>query len=113
VAFGLRNVTDLDRALAEVMRVLAPGARLVILEFSTPRLPVVRVLYEAYFHHIVPIIGGAVSGQPTAYRYLPRSVDHFPTARELAHRMEESGFRRVRWYPLTMGIATVHVGERP
>lgn len=112
VAFGLRNVADLDRALLEVRRVLTPGARLVILEFSTPRAPVVRTLYQAYFHHVVPTIGGVVSGQPTAYRYLPRSVEHFPDAPEMARRMEGAGFRRVRWHPLTLGIATVHVGER-
>ena len=112
VAFGLRNVADLDRALVEVRRVLAPSARLVILEFSTPHTLVVRTLYQAYFHHVVPAIGGAVSGQPTAYRYLPRSVDHFPDAPEMARRMEGAGFRRVRWHPLTLGIATVHVGER-
>jgi demethylmenaquinone methyltransferase/2-methoxy-6-polyprenyl-1,4-benzoquinol methylase len=113
VAFGLRNVTDLDRALAEALRVLTRRARLVILEFSTPRMPLVRALYQAYFHHVVPTIGGVVSGQATAYRYLPRSVAHFPGPSELARRMEQAGFRRVRWYPLTFGIATVHVGERP
>jgi len=113
VAFGLRNVADLDGALDEVMRVLMSGARLVILDFSTPRLAMVRALYEVYFHHVVPAIGGAVSGQSTAYRYLPRSVGHFPAPPELARRMEGAGFRRVRWYPLTLGIATVHVGERP
>jgi demethylmenaquinone methyltransferase/2-methoxy-6-polyprenyl-1,4-benzoquinol methylase len=113
VAFGLRNVADLDAALAEVHRVLMPGARFVILDFSTPRAPVVRTLYRAYFHHVLPAIGGAISGQRTAYRYLPRSVAHFPGASELARHMERAGFRRVRWYPLTMEIATVHVGERP
>jgi demethylmenaquinone methyltransferase / 2-methoxy-6-polyprenyl-1,4-benzoquinol methylase len=113
VAFGLRNVADLDRALLEVRRVLAPRARLVILEFSTPSTPVVRRLYQAYFHHVVPTIGGAVSGQRTAYRYLPRSVDHFPSAPLMARQMEGAGFRRVRWHPLTLGIATVHIGERP
>jgi demethylmenaquinone methyltransferase/2-methoxy-6-polyprenyl-1,4-benzoquinol methylase len=112
VAFGIRNVGDLDQALAEVHRVLAPGARFVILEFSTPRSPIVRTLYHAYFHHVLPAIGGIVSGQRTAYRYLPRSVAHFPDAMELARRMEYRGFARVRWYPLTLGVATVHVGER-
>ena len=113
VAFGIRNVADLDAGLAETFRVLAPGARFVILEFSRPRSPVVRALYHAYFNHVLPFIGGLVSGQRTAYRYLPRSVAHFPTESELARHMEWAGFRRVRWYPLTQGIAAVHVGERP
>ena len=113
VAFGFRNVVDLDHALSEVFRVLAPGARLVILEFSTPSAPVFRSLYQAYFDHVVPTIGAVVSGQRTAYRYLPRSVSHFPSPAELAKRMEQVGFKDVRWDPLTLGIATVHVGERP
>jgi demethylmenaquinone methyltransferase/2-methoxy-6-polyprenyl-1,4-benzoquinol methylase len=113
VAFGLRNVADLDHALAEVLRVLMSDARLVILEFSTPTAPVFRTLYQAYFDHVVPTIGGVVSGQPTAYRYLPRSVSHFPSPAELARQMERAGFQHVRWYPMTLGIATVYVGERP
>ncbi len=112
VAFGLRNVADLDQALSEVCRVLESGARLVILEFSTPSAPVFRRLYKAYFDHVVPTVGGVVSGQPTAYRYLPRSVAHFPSAPELARHMEHVGFKQVQWHPMTLGIATVHVGER-
>ena len=113
VAFGIRNVSDLDAALAEVFRVLSSGARFVILEFTTPRAPLVRALYGAYFHHVLPFVGGWVSGQRTAYRYLPRSVAHFPSPPELAARLDGAGFHRVRWYPLTAGIAAVHVGERP
>jgi demethylmenaquinone methyltransferase/2-methoxy-6-polyprenyl-1,4-benzoquinol methylase len=113
VAFGIRNVASLDDGLAEVFRVLAPNARFVILEFSTPRTAVVRTLYHAYFHHVVPTVGGAVSGQRTAYRYLPRSVAHFPESTALAQHMERVGFRGVRWHPLTLGIATLYVGSRP
>jgi len=113
VAFGIRNVADLTGVLREARRVLAPGARFVILEFSTPRDRVVRTIYQAYFHHVLPAVGGVVSGQRTAYRYLPRSVAHFPSPAALARQMEEVGFARVRWYPLTLGVATVHVGERP
>jgi demethylmenaquinone methyltransferase/2-methoxy-6-polyprenyl-1,4-benzoquinol methylase len=112
VAFGIRNVSDLDAGLAETYRVLAPGARFVILEFSKPHPALVRALYHAYFHHVLPVIGGLVSGQATAYRYLPRSVANFPSGPELARRMESAGFRQVRWYELTLGIAAVHVGER-
>lgn len=112
VAFGLRNVAGLDDALREVHRVLAPGARFVILEFSTPRWAIVRTLYHLYFHHLLPAIGGLISGHRTAYRYLPRSVAHFPSERELAHRVESAGFRDVRWESLTLGIAAIHVGTR-
>jgi demethylmenaquinone methyltransferase/2-methoxy-6-polyprenyl-1,4-benzoquinol methylase len=112
VAFGIRNVADLDGVLAELHRVLAPGARLVILEFSTPSAPLVRAVYQAYFHYVLPAIGGLVSGEHTAYRYLPRSVAHFPSATDFASRLERVGFGGVRWFQLTLGIATVHVGER-
>jgi demethylmenaquinone methyltransferase / 2-methoxy-6-polyprenyl-1,4-benzoquinol methylase len=111
VAFGLRNLAELDRGLREVRRVLAPGARLVILEFSTPRSPVVRAAYHAYFHAVLPIVGRLVSGHRTAYRYLPRSVANFPVEEELARRMERAGFARVRWESLTLGVAAIHVGE--
>lgn len=113
VAFGIRNVASLDDALAEVLRVLAPGARFVILEFSTPRWAVVRLGYHAYFHHILPAVGRLVSGHRTAYRYLPRSVANFPVAEELASRMRAAGYSGVRWTSLTLGVAAVHVGEKP
>lgn len=112
VAFGIRNLADLDAGLRDIHRVLTAGARLVILEFSTPRSPPIRWLYHAYFHRVLPRVGGWVSGHPTAYRYLPESVISFPTERELARRMEEVGFRHVRWQSLSFGIAAIHVGER-
>jgi len=110
VAFGIRNVASLESALREVHRVLRPGARLVILEFTTPRRSLVRWGYQLYFHHVLPMIGGIVSGHRTAYRYLPRSVAHFPPEPELAARMKAAGFRDVTWESLTAGIAAVHVG---
>jgi demethylmenaquinone methyltransferase/2-methoxy-6-polyprenyl-1,4-benzoquinol methylase len=112
VAFGIRNVAGLDAALAEVHRVLAPQARFVILEFSTPRSAVVRAGYHLYFHHVLPAIGGLVSGHPTAYHYLPRSVMHFPIEERLADRMRHAGFREVRWRSLTLGVAAIHVGVK-
>jgi demethylmenaquinone methyltransferase/2-methoxy-6-polyprenyl-1,4-benzoquinol methylase len=113
VAFGIRNVASLDQALAEVYRVLAPGARFVILEFTTPPSAVVRRLYHFYFHHLLPFIGGVISGHRTAYNYLPRSVANFPAEPELARRMSEAGFAEVRWTSLTLGIAAIHVGRKP
>lgn len=113
VAFGIRNVADLDAGLREVYRVLAPGARFVILEFTTPRSRVVRAAYHAYFHHVLPRIGALVSGHQTAYAYLPKSVAHFPEEQALATRMEQAGFTDVHWQTLTFGIAAVHRGTRP
>ena len=112
VAFGIRNVVDLDAALREVHRVLAPRARFVILEFTTPANPIVRGLYHLYFHRVLPAIGGVISGHPTAYRYLPESVAHFPGPVALAARMQDAGFVDVHWRPLTMGIAAIHTGIR-
>ncbi len=113
VAFGIRNVASLDAGLAEVYRVLKPGARFVILEFSTPRSSLVRAGYHAYFHNLLPFIGGLVSGHRTAYAYLPRSVQHFPVEEALAARFTQAGFKSVRWESLTLGVAAIHVGERP
>ena len=112
VAFGVRNVADLDAGLREVHRVLAPGARFVILEFTTPRWRLVRWGYHLYFHHVLPLIGGLVSGHHSAYRYLPRSVAHFPDEAALARRLEAAGFRDVGWQTLSLGIAAIHWGER-
>ncbi len=112
VAFGIRNVASLDAALREVHRVLRPCARFVILEFTTPRFTPVRWGYHLYFHHVLPWIGGAISGHHSAYRYLPRSVANFPAEPALAARMTKAGFEDVRWTSLTFGIAAVHVGTK-
>jgi demethylmenaquinone methyltransferase/2-methoxy-6-polyprenyl-1,4-benzoquinol methylase len=113
VSFGIRNVAGLDESLREAFRVLAPGGRFVILEFSTPRIRVLRALYLLYFHHVLPFIGRWISGHRTAYEYLPRSVANFPVEEELAGRMEAVGFARVSWSSLSFGVAAIHVGERP
>ena len=113
VAFGIRNVAGLDEALREALRILVPGGRFVILEFSTPRIRVLRVLYQLYFHHVLPLIGRLISGHRTAYKYLPRSVANFPVEEELARRMETAGFAKVSWRSLSFGVAAIHVAERP
>ncbi len=110
VAFGIRNVADLDAGLREVRRVLRPGAKFVILEFSTPRLALIRWAYHAYFHHVLPLIGRVVSGHGSAYTYLPMSVAQFPTGDALATRLRDAGFSSVTWTPQTFGIAAIHVG---
>jgi demethylmenaquinone methyltransferase/2-methoxy-6-polyprenyl-1,4-benzoquinol methylase len=112
VAFGIRNVTRLDDALHEIHRVLEPGAKFVILEFTTPRVAVVRAGYHVYFHHILPRIGGLVSGHRTAYAYLPRSVANFPIEEDLAARFRNAGFTDVHWKTLTLGIAAIHSGTK-
>ncbi len=112
VAFGIRNVAHLDRGLREIHRVLAPGARFVILEFTTPRSAFVRGLYHLYFHHILPQIGALVSGHRTAYAYLPRSVANFPIEEKLADRMRSAGFVDVNWRALTFGVAAIHTGMK-
>jgi len=112
VGFGVRNLADLDRGLGELHRVLRPGGRLVVLEFTVPPNPLVRGLYLLYFERVLPLVGRIVSGHPWAYRYLPESVKDFPGPDGLARRMEAAGFRRVEWRHLTLGIAAIHVGER-
>ncbi len=113
VGFGIRNVADLDASLREVLRVLSRGSRFVILELSTPRVPLLREAYLFYFRHILPVIGGIVSGHGSAYQYLPQSVMHFPEGDTLAARMQAAGFANVSWRPLSLGIAALHVGEAP
>ncbi len=112
VAFGARNLADLDAGLREAHRVLSPGSRFVILEFTTPRSPIVRAAYHAYFHRVLPFIGGIVSGHRTAYEYLPQSVARFPAEDELVARMRRAGFDDVSYRSLTLGIAAIHVGVR-
>lgn len=112
VGFGVRNLADLDRGLRELSRVLRPGARLVVLEFTVPPNPLLRRLYMLYFTRVLPLVGRLVSGHPWAYTYLPASVKEFPGPEALADRMRAAGFRTVEHRLLTGGIAAIHVGER-
>jgi len=111
VAFGIRNVADPVRAMREVRRVLRPRGRLVVLEFSMPGGGL-GVLYRLYFRRLLPRLGGLVSGDGSAYSYLPASVARFPTPGAFASLMEEAGFVGVHWTLLTGGIACLHRGER-
>jgi demethylmenaquinone methyltransferase/2-methoxy-6-polyprenyl-1,4-benzoquinol methylase len=113
VAFGLRNVTDTDRGLAEMVRVTRSGGRVAILEFSQPRGKLFGRLYRFYFRQVLPRIGQAVSrSKDNAYRYLPASVLEFPDGEALAERLRRHGLTEVRWYLLTFGIATLYVGTK-
>ncbi|OUM98036.1 MAG: bifunctional demethylmenaquinone methyltransferase/2-methoxy-6-polyprenyl-1,4-benzoquinol methylase [Firmicutes bacterium ZCTH02-B6] len=110
IAFGLRNVTDRERCLAEMRRVVRPGGRVLILEFSHPVWPVFRQIYFFYFRHLVPLIGRLIQGDPDTYRYLPETVLEFPDQEELAAMLRAVGLRDVHYYNLTGGISCLHVG---
>lgn len=112
IGFGLRNLADFDAGLREMARVLEPGGRLVVLEFTVPPGRVFRGLYHGYFHHVLPRVGAWISGQAPAARYLPDSVSRFPRAGELAELVTGAGFERVRYRYLTRGIAALHVGYK-
>ena len=111
-AFGIRNFEHKEKGLSEFLRVLKPGGRAVILELSVPQNRLVRWAYDLYFLHILPRIGGAVSGDKAAYRYLPASVHHFPAPKEFCRMMEAAGFRAVRCHAFTFGLCRMFVGER-
>jgi demethylmenaquinone methyltransferase/2-methoxy-6-polyprenyl-1,4-benzoquinol methylase len=110
-AFGFRNLADYDQGLGEIRRILKPGGTAAILEFSKPPNPAVAKLYSAYSRHILPRVGGAISGSREAYSYLPESVTRFPTAEHLATMMHSAGFRDVRFERMTMGIVALHTGK--
>lgn len=111
IAFGIRNVVDRKLGLAEMWRVLRPGGRMVILEFSTPRSQLFRQLYYFYFRRLLPVVGGLFS-RYNAYKYLPDSVLEFPSQEEFSRMLADVGFRNIHLHELTFGIATIYVGEK-
>jgi demethylmenaquinone methyltransferase/2-methoxy-6-polyprenyl-1,4-benzoquinol methylase len=112
VGFGVRNLMDLGKGLAEAARVLKPGARLVVLEFTTPRWQPLRAVYLLYFRRILPLVGRLVSKHRSAYDYLPRSVLAFPEPPALAAMMRTAGFASVSYDLLLGGVCAIHVGTR-
>jgi demethylmenaquinone methyltransferase/2-methoxy-6-polyprenyl-1,4-benzoquinol methylase len=114
VAFGLRNVTDPDKGIAELVRVLKPGGRLAILEFSKPRHWFFGRMYRLYFSYLLPWVGQLLSrSRHSAYRYLPQSVLEFPDGESLADHLRRHGLTSVWFKPFTFGIATLYVGTKP
>jgi demethylmenaquinone methyltransferase/2-methoxy-6-polyprenyl-1,4-benzoquinol methylase len=112
ISFGIRNVTDVPKALREMHRVLKPGGRALILEFSLPNNNLLRTLYLFYFRNILPKIGGLISGDFYAYKYLNNTVETFPYGKDFCKLMEDAGFNNVRMTPLTFGIATIYYGDK-
>ena len=112
ISFGIRNVIDVPKALSEMHRVLKKNGRALILEFSLPNNALLRGLYLFYFRNILPRIGGLISGDSFAYRYLNDTVESFPYGEEFCNLMRDAGFRDVKMAPLTFGIASIYQGDK-
>ena len=112
IAFGIRNVAEPERALAELSRVLRPRGRLAILEFGQPRIPGIRTCYAWYFRYLLPAVGRLVSKHSSAYSYLPASVGAFPPPAEFAQIIGCHGFSNVRAVPLSFGIVYLYIAEK-
>ena len=112
-AFGVRNFGNIPSGLAEAYRVLRPGGQVLVLDFCEPATPLFRQLYQFYFHNILPLIGGFLSGQRQAYAYLPNSVGTFPQRGAFVRLLEDAGFVEASATTLTMGICCIYQGSKP
>jgi demethylmenaquinone methyltransferase / 2-methoxy-6-polyprenyl-1,4-benzoquinol methylase len=114
VAFGLRNIANTDRGLTEMVRVCRPGGKVAVLEFSHPRRWPMSSLYRFFSRAVLPRVGQALApNSSSAYQYLPQSVGEFPVYEQLAGRMEAAGLERVKYSPLTFGVASLYIGYKP
>ena len=112
VAFGVRNFPDRERNFSEVLRVLKPGGRYVILEFSRPTLAPWRGVYHVYLRHAIPAIGGVLTGDREGFVYLNDSIRQFPTQPQLAAELREAGFNAITWKDLSGGIVALHTAVK-
>lgn len=112
IAFGLRNVTDIPKALSEARRVLKPGGHFLCLEFSQVSIPVLEKLYDAYSFHLMPKLGQWIAGDSASYQYLVESIRRFPPQHSMIERMQNAGLKQCRYTNLTGGIAAIHSGWR-
>jgi demethylmenaquinone methyltransferase/2-methoxy-6-polyprenyl-1,4-benzoquinol methylase len=112
MAFGLRNVTDKAQALKELYRVLKPGGKCLILEFSHPTLPLLSKLYDAYSFHVIPALGECIAQDRASYQYLVESIRMHPNQETLKNMMEEAGFEDVQYFNLSGGIVALHEGRK-
>jgi demethylmenaquinone methyltransferase/2-methoxy-6-polyprenyl-1,4-benzoquinol methylase len=113
IAFGIRNMPDTVDSLKEMCRVLRPGGRAIILEFSLPQNSLVRTVYLLYFRYLLPILGRLISGDPVAYRYLNRTVETYEYGDQFLRLMQQAGFRNLTRTPLSLGVVTIYRGEKP
>lgn len=113
ISYGLRNIADLDQALAEMRRVLAPGGRAVVLDFGKPDSAVIAVLYRAFLGTVMPAVGWLFHGDPETYRYIPASLERFPAQRGVEKLMRNAGFSDVRFENRMLGTMGINVGGRP
>lgn len=113
IAFGLRNVTDKDLALASMQRVLKPGGRLLVLEFSKPKNPLMEKLYDHYSFKILPLMGKVIANDSESYQYLAESIRMHPDQETLKDMMQNAGFERCQYHNMTNGVVALHMGLKP
>ncbi len=112
VAYGVRNFGNLEKGLSEMLRVLKPGGKVVILEFSNPRSKIIKWFFDFYFHRVCPLLGSLIAGDKSAYTYLPQSVKVFPDGKQFENILQSIGFVKTKCVTLSFGIATLYSGYK-